>query len=278
MDSDRELRAVHMGLAPLPPWGVGGAASPLLDTAGGHSRRIINVDSSSILLADTVFAAGSSAHSLCTLLDRRTPSVACHGILFLQRVSAWHGSPPNCLQQQCVGVPQTAQSLFVSPAGLPCVSPSVPPQSFIDCHLPRLIQASVSTPPYLLRFLIPSTRRQGLAGRSNKSSNQGKGNGTPSPTTSGPYSPSAVPGQTPSFPPMPHSPALSSAMSFESQPTQEGAPSGSRRPPFFFREEYSSLIVRGNFMTLAAKPNLVEEGEWLAHQGTLFCRCSRGLH
>ncbi|KAK7193772.1 Mob1/phocein family protein [Paraphaeosphaeria sporulosa] len=113
-----------------------------------------------------------------------------------------------------------------------------------------------------------SSVRQGLAGRSNKSSNQqGKGgNGTPSPTTSGPYSPSAAPGQTPSFPPMPHSPALSSAMSFESQATQEGAPSGSRRPPFFFREEYSSLIVRGNFMTLAAKPNLVEEGEWLAHQ------------
>ncbi|KAF1968666.1 Mob1/phocein, partial [Bimuria novae-zelandiae CBS 107.79] len=110
--------------------------------------------------------------------------------------------------------------------------------------------------------------RQGLAGRSNKSNNQqGKGgNGIPSPTTSGPYSPSAAPGQTPNLPPMPHSPALSSNMSFESQSTQEGAAPGSRRPPFFFREEYSNLIVRGNFMTLAAKPNLVEEGEWLAHQ------------
>lgn len=67
---------------------------------------------------------------------------------------------------------------------------------------------------------------------------------------------------------MPHSPALSSNMSLESQPAQEGSASGSRRPPFFFRDEYSNLIVRGNFMTLAAKPNLVEEGEWLAHQGT----------
>lgn len=27
------------------------------------------------------------------------------------------------------------------------------------------------------------------------------------------------------------------------------------------------MIVKGNFMTLAAKPKLVEEGEWLAHQG-----------
>ena len=68
---------------------------------------------------------------------------------------------------------------------------------------------------------------------------------------------------------MPHSPALSSAMSLDSQGAQEGlAPSTSRRPPFFFREEYAGLIVKGNFMTLAAKPKLVEEGEWLAHQGT----------
>jgi hypothetical protein len=42
--------------------------------------------------------------------------------------------------------------------------------------------------------------------------------------------------------------------------------SGNRRPPYFFREEYSNLIVKGNFMTLAAKPVYVEEGEWLAHQ------------
>ena len=36
-------------------------------------------------------------------------------------------------------------------------------------------------------------------------------------------------------------------MSLESQTTQEGPVSGSRRPPFFFRDEYSNLIVRGNF-------------------------------
>jgi hypothetical protein len=72
---------------------------------------------------------------------------------------------------------------------------------------------------------------------------------------------------------MPHSPGLSSAMSFESQapPSEGSAPPGTRRPPFFFREEYSNLIVKGNFMTLAAKPKLVEEGEWLAHQGTSHC-------
>lgn len=40
-----------------------------------------------------------------------------------------------------------------------------------------------------------------------------------------------------------------------------------KNPPFFFREEYAGFIVKGNFMTLAAKPALVEEGEWMAHQG-----------
>lgn len=68
-------------------------------------------------------------------------------------------------------------------------------------------------------------------------------------------------------------------MSFESQGAPEGSvPSGSRRPPFFFREEYSNLIVKGNFMTLAAKPKLVEEGEWLAHTGKLIVLQKRGCH
>jgi hypothetical protein len=74
---------------------------------------------------------------------------------------------------------------------------------------------------------------------------------------------------------MPHSPALSSAMSFDGS-SQGGATeaSSSRRPPFFFREDYSILIVKGNFMTLAAKPKLVEEGEWLAHQGKAARICA----
>jgi hypothetical protein len=56
-------------------------------------------------------------------------------------------------------------------------------------------------------------------------------------------------------------------MSLESQQQQaEQVASSTRKPPFFFRDEYASLIVRGNFMTLAAQPALVETGEWLAHQ------------
>ncbi|KAH7130656.1 protein kinase-like protein activator [Dendryphion nanum] len=109
-----------------------------------------------------------------------------------------------------------------------------------------------------------SSVRQGFIKNKGNQPGRGNGQGTPSPTTPN-YSPSSS--LPPSVPPMPHSPALSSSMSFESQGVQEPqAPSSSRRPPFFFREEYSSLIVRGNFMTLAAKPKLVDEGEWLAHQ------------
>ena len=41
---------------------------------------------------------------------------------------------------------------------------------------------------------------------------------------------------------------------------------GAKKVPIFFREEYATLIVKGNFMTLAAQPHQVEIGEWLAHQ------------
>jgi hypothetical protein len=57
-------------------------------------------------------------------------------------------------------------------------------------------------------------------------------------------------------------------MSYENLASTDSQQSLHRRPPFFFREEYSNLIVKGNFMTLAAKPVLVDDGEWLAHQGT----------
>lgn len=55
-------------------------------------------------------------------------------------------------------------------------------------------------------------------------------------------------------------------MSFESREPTNDSLNHNQRPPFFFREQYANLIVKGNFMTLAAKPVLVEEGEWLAHQ------------
>lgn len=105
---------------------------------------------------------------------------------------------------------------------------------------------------------------QRFARQANKGNQQNKGNGQQSPSPIS-YQPSP-PSQLPSVPPVPHSPALSAAMSLDSQPPSDAQAPTSRKPPFFFREEYAGLIVKGNFMTLAAKPKLVDEGEWLAHQ------------
>ncbi|THY52714.1 Mob1/phocein [Aureobasidium pullulans] len=98
-------------------------------------------------------------------------------------------------------------------------------------------------------------------GRQSNKTQQPKPN-TPSPTMQSPAN--LAPGSSHQ---MPLSPGLSAtAMSFESREPTNDSLNHNQRPPFFFREQYANLIVKGNFMTLAAKPVLVEEGEWLAHQ------------
>jgi hypothetical protein len=39
--------------------------------------------------------------------------------------------------------------------------------------------------------------------------------------------------------------------------------------PLWLNAAYARHIVRGNFMTLSARPKTVEAGEWIAHQGML---------
>lgn len=117
-----------------------------------------------------------------------------------------------------------------------------------------------------------TNRRQGFGGRNNKSgAHPGKGNGpgNSSPTTLSSPSSSLAP----SIPSVPQSPSLHQTMSYENISPNDSQQSLQRRPPFFFREEYSNLIVKGNFMTLAAKPILVDDGEWLAHQGNTSAVC-----
>lgn len=36
--------------------------------------------------------------------------------------------------------------------------------------------------------------------------------------------------------------------------------------PLWVNGQYTKHIVRGNFMTLSARPKTVEQGEWIAHQ------------
>lgn len=41
--------------------------------------------------------------------------------------------------------------------------------------------------------------------------------------------------------------------------------------PLWLNPNYAKHIVKGNFMTLSARPKTVEQGEWIAHQGRRTC-------
>ena len=110
------------------------------------------------------------------------------------------------------------------------------------------------------RALGQNARRQNTNTSQNQPPNRGN---TSSPTA---YSPSAL--GPPNVPVAPASPSLTTTSTTNDQAYQNNqAP---KKIPLFFREDYAGFIVKGNFMTLAARPHLVEEGEWLAHQGERF--------
>ncbi|KAL9055298.1 MAG: hypothetical protein Q9162_003605 [Coniocarpon cinnabarinum] len=110
----------------------------------------------------------------------------------------------------------------------------------------------------------PSSRQESPAGDNNNS-----------PTTLEQSSRSNL--STPVSPQPPRSPTLPEpAAQSRSASNMSSHPPG-RRMPFFFREENSGLIVKGNFMTLAAKPEHVEKGEWLAHQVVEQYRLLEGM-
>ena len=111
---------------------------------------------------------------------------------------------------------------------------------------------------------VASYSRQGFGRQSNKGNPPGRGNGqqAPSPTSQGSGSPLSA-----QMPTVPHSPGPNAPMQFEPEIGSDQQMQKSQKPLYFFRDEHAGLIVKGNFMTLAAKPVHVEEGEWLAHQG-----------
>ena len=47
--------------------------------------------------------------------------------------------------------------------------------------------------------------------------------------------------------------------------------------PLWLNAQYAKHIVKGNFMTLSARPKTVEQGEWIAHQGKSHFNCSVGV-
>lgn len=70
------------------------------------------------------------------------------------------------------------------------------------------------------------------------------------------------------LPPLPSSPSLSQSIGIVG--TGEEALLSYHLPqplPLWLNPAYAKHIVKGNFMTLSARPKTVEQGEWVAHQG-----------
>lgn len=124
-------------------------------------------------------------------------------------------------------------------------------------------------------------------GGSNKANAQAKNpsglsNGSQSPSPTSPLPPSQSSSSlAPRVPPLPNSPSLSQTLSMEGSGGVDMNNSNDvlasynlpRPKPLWLNPAYAKHIVKGNFMTLSARPKTVEPGEWLAHQGMLSPCC-----
>ncbi|KXH51015.1 Mob1/phocein family protein [Colletotrichum simmondsii] len=104
-------------------------------------------------------------------------------------------------------------------------------------------------------------------------------NKSPTSSTAGqPTSPTVSQGSqsstnlAPKVPPLPNSPSLAHSIGMDDQ---GGLSDGDgllgsyhlpRPMPIWLNSNYGKHIVKGNFMTLSARPKTVEQGEWIAHQ------------
>ena len=121
-----------------------------------------------------------------------------------------------------------------------------------------------------------SSVRQGLSRPGNRSNQPGRPGGSPNPSPTTPtYQGSSSLGP-PRVPPLQSSPSLSSSITLSDASTLvDGGDNESLRSPtpsiprpIFLNPHVQGFIVKGNYMTLAATPKLIDPGEWLAHQGT----------
>lgn len=79
------------------------------------------------------------------------------------------------------------------------------------------------------------------------------------------------------LPPLPTSPSLAETIGMDQAsgmvPSAEEVLASYHLPqakPLWLNANYAKHIVKGNFLTLSAKPKTVEMGEWIAHQGMRF--------
>lgn len=104
------------------------------------------------------------------------------------------------------------------------------------------------------------------------SSNTAQGQ-SPTPSLQGSQSSNSLAPRVPAIQP---SPSLSQTLSMEesSAGQSNGDPLAAynlpRPKPLWLNQNYAKQIVKGNFMTLSARPKTVEQGEWIAHQGEIL--------
>jgi hypothetical protein len=129
-----------------------------------------------------------------------------------------------------------------------------------------------------------SSVRQGLSRPGNRNNQQaGRPGGSPNPSPTTPTYQVMSSLGPPRVPPLQSSPSLSSSISLSDSSTLvDGGDHESLRSqppsiprPIFLNPHVQGFIVKGNYMTLAATPKLIDPGEWLAHQGKESSTCSK---
>lgn len=105
-------------------------------------------------------------------------------------------------------------------------------------------------------------------------------NRSPTPSSGYPNSPTVTPqgsqsstSLAPKVPPLPNSPSLAQAIGVDENSGMMASGDDilnsyhlPRPLPAWLNPSYAKHIVKGNFMTLSARPKTVEQGEWIAHQ------------
>jgi hypothetical protein len=182
----------------------------------------------------------------------------CSQINFTSTDLLPHLQLPSLLQMDGPQTPRTPQHR--RERNLEVLATPSPPSSSrrLRMLMGTLVVSSESElPPDLSTNQRIMVRRSGFSRGNQKGSGQER---TPPPTSQG------LASINPNMQQVPLSPGPGSAQPADSPAYEQPQP---RSIPLFFREEYTNLIVKGNFMTLAARPQHVELGEWLAHQGEL---------
>jgi hypothetical protein len=136
--------------------------------------------------------------------------------------------------------------------------------------------SAFKTKPLLTNLLYSSGRFRG-GGKNGGTKSPGPPNGAQptSPTGTSPGGQSSK-SLAPRMPPLPSSPSLSQTLSMNDSTgslPRNDALSVYNLPnpkPLWLNDAYAKHIVKGNFMTLSARPKTVEQGEWIAHQGEFF--------